>query len=227
MPSKYNWKDLAGTAKKWLDNKVTETTTANRRTRENAEANDDRLEQDLKDQAAGTALLTAFPALRRHMDRMEENRARSEQEAHDRERARRAASVLPGSTIVLRGHVSADIADVAVELTPDDEEHTLVVLMEPVDPVPMGEHRLSAAGFALAGFHGPGTYQLSAEIDSLDPGVHHVVLDDGDDEGCWFYWTDDYGPASATVTDTLIEAEMVCQNASGEEIRATLRVPLG
>ena len=42
-----------------------ETTTADRRTRENAEATDDRLEQDLKDQAAGTALLTAFPALRR------------------------------------------------------------------------------------------------------------------------------------------------------------------
>jgi hypothetical protein len=40
MAAKYNWKDLAGTAKKWLDTKVTETTTADHRKRDNAAGNE-------------------------------------------------------------------------------------------------------------------------------------------------------------------------------------------
>jgi hypothetical protein len=226
MASKYSWKDLAGTAKKWLDSKVTETTTADRRTRESAEGHQVQLEREMQEQLGGAVLTTAFPSLGRLMDRQEENRRRSEQDSADRARARRVASVLAGSSIQLGGHVTGRADDVAVELTHDDEERTLLVLMEPVDPVTLSSGHLSAAGFAIAGFDGPGTYPLVEQIDSLEPGVHHVVLDDGDDDTSWFYWTEESGAAAATVTDDLIEATLTCTNAASEQVTVTMRVPL-
>ncbi|MGD9995713.1 MAG: hypothetical protein AB7L17_07510 [Ilumatobacteraceae bacterium] len=226
MASKYSWKDLAGTAKKWLDSKVTETTTADRRTRETAEGQQVHLEREMKDQFGGAVLTTAFPSLGRLMDRQDENRRRSEQESLDGARARRAASVLAGSSIELSGDVSGRVIDVAVELTPDDEQRTLLVLMEPVDAAPVSGGELSAAGFAITDFDGPGTYPLVEYIESLDPGAHHVVLDGGDSETSWFYWTEQAGAAAATVTDELIEVSFVCENAAGQRTHVTMRVPL-
>jgi hypothetical protein len=81
MVEKYNWKDLASTGKKWLRNKVTETTTADRRTRQNAEANEWRLDREMKEQAGGALLVTAFPGLGRALERQEENRIRADQES--------------------------------------------------------------------------------------------------------------------------------------------------
>src|SRR5687767_5318038 len=99
MVEKYNWRELAGTGKKWLKNKVTETTTADRRKRQNASANEWQLEREMKEQAGGALLVTAFPGLGRALERQEENRARSEQESTDRRRAKRVATVVPGSSI--------------------------------------------------------------------------------------------------------------------------------
>jgi hypothetical protein len=225
MAAKYNWKDLAGTAKKWLDNKVTETTTADHRKRDTAAGNEAQLEREMKDQLGGTALITAFPSLGRFMDRQEANAARSAQDSADRARSKRLASVLPGSSIELTGHVSGRIDDLSVELTPDDEYDTLLVLMEPVDGVQLAGGEVIAAGFAISGFHGAGTYQLVGYIESLDPGVHHVTLA-GDVDTSFFYWSEEYGPGVAVVTDGLIETSLVCHNPSSEEIRITMRVPL-
>ena len=133
--------------------------------------------------------------------------------------------MLPGSSIELSGHVSGRIDDVAVEMTAEDEHGTLLVLMEPVDSALLSGDDVVAAGFAIAGFQGAGTYPLVEYIESLDPGVHHVVLG-GDADTSWYYWTDDSGPAVAVVTDELIETSLVCRNAAGQEIRVTMRVPL-
>jgi hypothetical protein len=225
MAAKYNWKDLAGTAKKWLDNKVTETTTADRRKRDNAAGNEVQLEREMKDQLGGAALITAVPSLGRFMDRQEANAARSAQDSADRARSKRVAAVLPGSSIELNGHVSGRIDDVSVELTPDDEYGTLLVLMEPVDGVQLQGGEVVAAGFAISGFHGEGTYQLDGYIESLDPGVHHVALA-GDSDTSWFYWSEEYGPGVAVVTNGLIETSLVCQNAASEQITVTMRVPM-
>ena len=226
MPEKYKWSDVAGTAKKWLRNKVTETTTADRRTRQNAEANEWAIEKEMKEQIGGAALITAFPGLGRALDRQEENAARAAKDSTDRARAKRVASVVAGSSIELSGHVDGRLDDVAIDLTPDEENGTLTVLMEPVDPGRVQGGEVMAAGFAIAGFKGEGRYDLVGYIESLDPGVHHVVLAD-ENEDAWFYWTEEYGPGVAVVSAGMIEASLVCQNSASQEIRVTMRVPLG
>jgi hypothetical protein len=225
MAGKYNWKDLAGTAKKWIDNKVTETTTADHRKRDTAEGNEAQLEHEMKDQFTGAALITAIPSLGRFMKNQEENAARSAKDSLDRERAQREASVLAGSSIELTGQVSGRIDNVAVHMTPDDQYGTLLVLMEPVDGVQLSGGEVVAAGFAISGFHGAGTYQLVDMIDSLEPGVHQVTLA-GDTDASFYYWSEDYGPAVAVVSEDMIETTLVCQNSGSDEIRVTMRVPL-
>jgi hypothetical protein len=225
MVEKYNWKDLAGTGKKWLRNKITETTTADRRTRERAEGNDWQLEREMKEQAGGALLVTAFPGLGRALERQEENRERAAQGSSDRARAGRSARVVRGSSIELTGHVTGRVDDVAVDLSSDDENRTLSVRVEPVDPVQLSGGELLSAGFAIAGFAGEGTYPLVSDIESLDPGVHHVALG-GESEDGWFYWTEDAGPGVACVRAGLIDASLVCVNSASDEIRVTIRIPL-
>ena len=221
-----SWKDLAGTAKKWLDQKTTEMVTADRRTRESAEYQGERLEQQMSEQVGSVAVTTMFPSLGRAIERQEANRPRAEQEHADRVRAARAAAVVPGASIELRGAVSGRVDDIAVTLTPDDEAGTLTVLLEPVDPAPTAGGKLTEAGLAITGFHGDGRYPLEEDIPSLDPGVHHVALA-GDGEDCWFYWVAEYGPADAVVEHGRIVATLVRDNSGSRRITATLTVPLG
>lgn len=227
MSGKYSWKSVAGTAKKWIDNKVTETTTADRRTREQAAGNEHRIERDLEAQAGGAVLTTLFPGLGRAIERQEANRERAEAEGRDRARAEREAAVLPGSSVEVRGAVTGRVTDLAVTLTADDEERTLLVLLETVDPIALDGAALSAAGFALTDFHGDGDYPLVPYIESLDPGVHHVVFNEGDGDTDWFYWTEEYGPATATVGGGMIDVTMPCHNAASQQLTLTIRVPLG
>jgi hypothetical protein len=226
MSGKYSWKDLAGTAKKWVDSKVTETTTADRHTRDDAAANQNALEDDLEEQAGGALLTTLFPGLGRAIERQEDNRRRADLERRERDRADREASVVPGSSIELSGALNGRVTDVAVHLTPDDEHRTLLVVMEPVDPAPLDGGVLAAAGFAITDYHGEGSYPLVESIDALDPGVHHVALGDGDDETDWYYWSEEYGPARAEVGDGLITVTMPCRNCGSDNVDVTLRVPL-
>jgi hypothetical protein len=225
MAEKFNWKGLAGTAKKWLDQKTTEMVTTDRRTRESAEHQADRLEQQMTDEVGSAALTTMFPSLGRAIERQEANRRRAAQDDLDRARARRAAAVVQGAAIELSGAVHGRVDDVAVTLTPDDEEGTLTVLLEPVEPVPLPGGTLAQAGFAISGFRGDGRYALEEDIPSLEPGVHHVALV-GDGEDCWFYWVSEYGRGDAVVQQNTIVATMVCDNAGSQRITATLTVPL-
>lgn len=227
MPGKYHWKSVADTAKKWVENKVTETTTADRRTRERAAGNEEAIERDLEAQAGGAVLTTLFPGLGRAMERQEEHRRRADAEATDRARAERVAAVLAGAYVEVHGAVGGRADDLAVTLTADSDERTLSVLLETVDPVPFDGADLSAAGFALAGFHGAGTYELVPHIESLDPGVHHVVFNGGDGDTDWYYWTDEYGAATAVVGADAIDVTMPCQNAASQDIVVTIHVPLG
>lgn len=226
MSGKYSWKSVAATAKKWVDNKVTETTTADRRTRERAAGNEYQIERELQAEAGGAVLTTLFPGLGRAMEKQEANRARAEAEGREQARAEREAAVLAGSVVEVRGAIDGRATDLAATLTPDDEHGTLLVLLETVDPVPFDGTALSAAGFALTNFRGDGTYPLVYDIASLDPGVHHVVFNNGDGDSDWFYWAEEYGPASATVTGGVIEVTMPCRNVISQELTLTIRVPL-
>ncbi len=226
MSGKYSWKAVANTAKKWVDNKVTETTTADRRTRQRAEGNEQAIEDELEAQAGGAVLTTLFPGLGRALDRQAEQRERAEIDRRDQARSERVAAVLDGSSVDLRGFVSGRVEALAVTLTHDVDEGTLLVLMETVDPVPLAGGALSAAGFAIAEFRGPGTYALEPYVASLDPGVHHVVFNGGDNDTDWFYWSDEYGPATAVVSDDAIDVTMRCRSCGSEEVDVTLRVPL-
>lgn len=225
MPGKYSWKSVADTAKKWVDNKVTETTTADRRTRERAAGNETQIEREFEAQAGGAVLTTLFPGLGRALERQEANRERAEADGRDRARAERVASVVAGASIDVRGDINGRADDVAVTFTADEAERTLTVLLETVDPVAFDRAELSAAGFALTDFRGNGTYPLVAYIDSLDPGIHHVVFNEGDGDTDWFYWTDEYGPATAVVGEGTISVSMPCRNAASQELTVTLRVP--
>lgn len=226
MARKYSWKDVAQTAKKWVDSKVTETVTADRRTREHAEASQVAHERELREQTGGAVLTTLFPGLGRAIERQEENRLRAEAEHADQARAERVATVVAGSAVETTGAINGQATDLAVRFTPDDEFGTLSVLLETVDPVPFDRAALSAAGFAIADFKGNGTYELIDYIESLDPGVHHVVFDDGDNDTDWFYWSSEYGPGRAVVGDGIITVTMVCRNTGSEELTLTLTVPL-
>ena len=74
-------------ASRWLRSRVTEWTTGDKRTREDADAAADRAERDAKDHAVEEAILTAVPGLRRMKERQEADAAEREAE---RERRRRA-----------------------------------------------------------------------------------------------------------------------------------------
>jgi len=226
MSGKYSWKSVAGTAKKWADNKRTEVTTADRRTRREATGNEVQIERELEQQTGGAVLTMLFPGLGRAIERQEQQRQQAAADRHDQARAEREASVLAGASVEVRGHITGRADDLAVTFTADDETRTLLVLMETVDPVAFDGASLSAAGFALADFHGNGTYPLVAEIESLDPGAHHVVFNDGDSDIDWYYWTDEYGPATAVVSGGAIEVVMPCRNAGSHEVTVTLRVPM-
>ena len=60
----------------------------------------------------------------------------------------------------------------------------------------------------------------------LLPGANHVQLA-GDDESCTYYWSEAYGPGTVVAEDGLIEATLVCRNSADDEVRVTVRVPLG
>lgn len=227
MARTYRWKDVAQTAKKWVDSKVTETVTADRRTRRQAEASQVGHERELRAQAGGAVLTSLFPGLGRAIERQEENRQRADAEQADRARAERVAAVLPGSSVEVTGAVNGRAVDLAVCVTADDEYGTLNVRLETVDPVPFDRAALSAAGFAIAGFRGDGTYPLEDLIESLDPGVHHVVFDNGDRDTDWYYWTSEYGPGEAVVTDGTITVTMPCRNVGSDHLTLTITVPVG
>ena len=224
MAGRFNWRDVAGTAKKWIDEKVTETVTSDRQEERAADARQRDLEQTLRDEVPVTALATAFPSLRRAIDRQDDARRRAEDDALADERSRRAARVLDGSSIEVAGAVSGRVDGVAVQLLPEDG--ALVVLLEPVDAAPLSAGAVAAAGFALAHFGGPGRYDLTDDDESVAPGANHVLLA-GDDESATFYWSEGYGPGTVVVADDLIVATLACRNSSDDEIRVTMRVPLG
>ncbi len=224
MAGRFNWRDVAGTAKKWIDEKVTETVTTDRSEERAAEFRQRDLERTLRDEVPVTALATAFPSLRRAIDRQDGARQRSADAALADQRSRRVASVLEGSSIEVSGRATGRVEQVAVQFTTDDG--TLVVLVEPVDPVPVAGGELVAAGFAVARFRGPGRYELTDDDEAVAPGANHVLLA-GDDDSSTFYWSQSYGPGVVVAQDDLIEATLVCRNSSDDEVRVKVRVPLG
>lgn len=227
MTAKYNWKSVAKTAKKWVDAKKTETLTADRQTRLRADAAGHQHERELTEQASGAALATLIPGLGRAIERQEANRLRAEQASRDADYARRSEAVLIGASVSAWGAVNGEAGDLAVTVTRDEDAGTVLVLLETVDPVAFDRAELSAAGFALTGFTGDGSYLLSDDIPSLDPGSHHIVFDGGDRDIDWYYWTAELGPARAVVSDGVADVTMQCRNAASDEVTVSIRVPLG
>lgn len=227
MTGKYSWKSVAKTAKKWIDAKTTEATTADRRTRRQADAAEHQHERELTAEATGAALTTLIPGLGRAIERQEAHRLRAESEAREADYLRRSEAVLAGASVSAWGAVNGEARDLAVTVTRDEQEGTVLVLLETVDAVHFDRAELSAAGFALSGFTGDGTYLLSDDIPSLDPGSHHIVFDNGDSDVDWYYWTADLGPAQAVVSNGVADVTMQCRNAASQEVTVSIRVPLG
>jgi hypothetical protein len=238
---------LGGLAKKWLQAKAKEVTTANRRQRESAEYEADETERRLKDAAIGEAVMTAVPGLRTWRDRQEEQQ-RAAEEARERAEQEELAA-RPVGTLELRlegavtgtwrGTVPAllEVEPPAGEDAPDDpyaSAATLVVDLGPLtdSTAAPGGRRLGGWRFEVPGYTGPGRYDLAEsgmrrrEADA-EPEYIDWELRFGDDEEA-FYFQPDIGPSAVVVGPGAghLDITMAMTGASGQiGVVATLELP--
>ena len=175
---------LGGLAKKWLQAKAKELTTADRQTRDAAEYEAQETGRQLKNDSIGEAVMTAVPGLRKLRDRQEEH-ARAAEDARDQRRRDEMASrpvgrlrvVASGSLagewtgdvpalleVVAPAGVDADDARDAGSTDPYADRPRLTVDLGPLleaAPTP-GAPGMEGWWFEVAGFHGAGTYDLAA-----------------------------------------------------------------
>ncbi len=211
---------LGGLAKKWLQAKAKELTTADRHQRDAAEYRADETARQLKNDSIGEAVMTAVPGLRKLRDKQEASQQQAE-ERREREIQDELAS-RPVGQLELRidGAVDATFRGTVPALLEvrepegDDAEGdpfastpTLVVDLGPVaeqSPVP-GGLQVHGWRFEVPGYTGPGTYDLAAsgmlrrDADAEPEYIDWQLYFGDEHEG--FFFQPDIGPSVVTVTD--------------------------
>lgn len=247
---------LGGLAKKWLQAKAKELTTADRQQRDAAEHQADERGRQLKNDSIGEAVLTAVPGLRKLRDRQEAASAASEaarvQAWHDELAARPQAHLQLTAAGAIEaawdGQVPALIHVVVAEAPgSEDDEFDLDPDPDPyasqprlvVDLGPLVEHaptpgKLPMFGwwFEVAGFAGPGTYDLAAigmarRAADAEPEYIEWELAFGEDDRR-FYFQPDIGASSVTVGADLGRLDVVMSltgDAGPISVQASLELP--
>lgn len=213
---------LGGLAKRWLTSKVKELTTTDRHVRDAAEYEAQEANRQLRNEAAGEALMTAIPGLRRLRDRQAEMAAAAERagerEVADELSARPWARLRLSVTGAVTGDWSGPIPAAVVVVEPDwsvggdpyGAEATLVVDLRLAGEADahIGGEPFSGWSFEVPGFTGVGAYDLAAsgmarrQFD-CEPDYLDWELSLGGDGGA-FYFQPDAGASRvevATATD--------------------------
>jgi hypothetical protein len=235
---------LGGLAKKWLQAKAKEVTTANRRQRDVAEYEADETGRQLKDAAIGEAVLSAVPGLRDWRDRQEEHQ-RAAAEARDQavqdELASRPVGNLElrlegAASGTWRGTVPAllEVAAAAGDDAPGDPYAGLATLVVDLGPLTdpsaaPGGARPTGWRFEVPGYTGPGSYDLAAsgmrrrEADAEPEYIEWGLYLGDDDEG--FFFQPDIGPSAVVVGPNLsrLDITMTMIGSGGQiSVAATL-----
>lgn len=209
---------LGGLAKRWLTSKVKELTTADRRVREAAEYEAEESGRQFRNEAAGEALMTAIPGLRRLRDRQVEHTERAEAERERRVAEELAARPVAGLRLRVSGAVSGEWSGpipASVVVDPDGsagdgdpyagQDALLVDLRLPAEADErIGGQRFAGWTFVVPGFSGDGVYDLAESgLARRAAGCEPEYIDwelsiGGDGEG--FYFQPDAGPTTVHVS---------------------------
>ena len=211
---------LGDSLKKWASSKATEMLTADSGKRESAGASADAAERQAKDDVGEQLLRTAFPKLGEWSDKQEADKSAREQAA-DQERRDEIAS-LPLATVQLSvtGHVTAqwsgqlhwarnDISPNEPDPTDPYADKPLVwfeLFSEDTARPDLGGLALTHWSFQIPGFHGDGTYDLTAiarerEAAGAAPEYLEWAMDFANSDDSSFYFYVEAGQSTVTVTE--------------------------
>ncbi|WP_028652394.1 hypothetical protein [Nocardioides halotolerans] len=206
--------------KKWATSKATEMLTADSDKRESAAASADAAESQARSDLGETLLRTAFPKLGELADKQEADRVARE-EAEEQERREEILSMpLASVQLSVTGHVtdnwSGQLHWSWNDVSPNEPDPTdpyadkplawFELFAEDTARPDLGGMLLTHWSFQLPGYHGDGTYDLSAiaqereaagaALDYLEWSMDFANADDAS-----FYFYSGSGPSSVTVSE--------------------------
>jgi hypothetical protein len=226
---------IGDSLKKWATSKATELVTADRGKREDAAATADAVETQTKNDVAETLLRAAFPKLGEMADQQKAAQTARQQAAEQAEREEIAALPLATVHISVTGHVTAmwsgqlhcswreleayepdpndpyaDRPGVSVELLAEEEARPNI-----------GGLMLTHWGFQLPGYHGDGSYDLTAiakERTNAALTYEEWAMDFANADDSSFYFYEDAGQSTVTVSEsgTKLAATIAMTGAYGD-----------
>ena len=206
--------------KKWATSKATEMLTSDQQKQADAAASADAAETQAKNDLGESLIRTAFPKLGEFADRQEAAAAEREAKAEQARRDEIAAMPLATVNISVTGHVTAMWAGQLhcawSDLAPNDPDPSdpyadkpgveVQLLAEDTARPNIGGMMLSRWAFQLPGYHGDGTYDLTAiarERDAAGSSYSYEdwVIEFADTDDSQFYFYVDAGQSTVTVSD--------------------------
>jgi hypothetical protein len=226
---------LTGLAKRWLKLQFQFHGDPHRgvRDRREAEAIESELEDRVKEDVGRAAVMAAMPRswrekLESFQEQATERQAAAEQERRARHAARPRARLRLSLTGAISGSLEVEVpADV---IRPGEAGDPLLVVLESLEPEPLGGHTFLGVQFAVPSFTGPGRYDLAAmgqEEPALDwdPLWFQLWIDQTDEP---FFWSPGVGPGTIDVAadGRTLRARFKMQGAAGDvELDAGLILP--
>ena len=211
---------LGDSLKKWASSKATEMLTADSGKRDSAGASADAAERQAKDDIGEKLLRTAFPKLGEWSDKQEADKSARELAAEQERRDEIASLPVADVQLSVTGHVTAPVVGPAAlgqERHPPNEP-------DPTDPYAdkplvwfelfsedtarpdLGGLALTHWSFQIPGFHGDGTYDLTAiarqrEAAGAAPDYLEWAMDFANSDDSSFYFYVEAGQSTVTVSE--------------------------
>ncbi|QIG42286.1 hypothetical protein G5V58_05460 [Nocardioides anomalus] len=235
--------------KKWATSRATELLTADGDKRADAAASADAASAQAKSDLGESLVRAAFPKLGQLADEQEARRTARAQAEVDERRDEIAALPLASVQLSLSGHTSGSWSGRLHYAWHDEEPGDA----DPADPYAdqplvwfelfaedtarpeVGGLHLTHWGFQLPGYHGDGTYDLTAiaqQREAAGAGVEYLdwVLEFADHDDAQYYFWPDAPPSSVTVADsgrTLVVSIGLSGASGGLVAAATITLPAG
>jgi hypothetical protein len=211
---------LGDSLKKWATSKATELVTTDRQKREDAAASADAVESQARSDLGETLIRAAFPKLGEMADK--QKAAQAAREAADEQERRDEIAALPLATvhISVTGHVTAmwegQLHYAWNDVSPHDPDPTdpyadkpllwSELFSEETARPNIGGMMLSHWSFQIPGYHGDGTYDLTAidrEREAAGAALDHLewAMDFANSDESSFYFYADAGQSTATVSE--------------------------
>jgi hypothetical protein len=211
---------LGDSLKKWATSKATELVTTDRQKRDDAAASADAVESQARSDLGETLIRAAFPKLGEMADK--QKAAQAAREAADEQKQRDEIASLPLATvhISVTGHVTAMWAGQLHyawnDVSPHEPDPTdpyadkpllwLELFSEETAQPNIGGMMLTHWSFQIPGYHGDGTYDLTAidrEREAAGAGLDHLdwAMDFANSDDSSFYFYADAGQSTATVSE--------------------------